>query len=95
MSTIAVTQPHSLTKDEAKARAEELAKNLASKLGLDWKWVDDAIEFEASSGMAKGVSGEVRVNDREIMVSVNLPGMLKLMKKTVEEKVKEKLIQLL
>lgn len=95
MATIDISRPHTLSKEEAKKKAEELATSMQQKLGLVWKWAGDAIEFNAPSGAAKGVKGEVKVSDSEVRVQVDLPFMLKMMKGTIEEKVQEKLKSLL
>jgi len=95
MATIDISRPHALTKEEAKNRAEELAKSMQEKLGIVWSWVGDAIEFKAPSGAAKGAEGKVRVSDRDVRVEVDLPFMLKMMKGTIESRIQEKLKALL
>lgn len=95
MATIDISRPHALTKEEAKKRAEELANGMQEKLGIAWSWAGDAIEFKAASGAAKGVTGEVRVSDRDVRVQVDLPFMLKMMKGAIETKIQEKLKALL
>ena len=95
MSTIDITRGHTLPKDEAKKRAEELAKSLETKFTLHWRWDGNTIRFEAPSGAAKGTKGEVSVSDTEVRVQIDLPFLLKMLKGTVESKVKEKLKQLL
>jgi putative polyhydroxyalkanoate system protein len=95
MSTIDITREHSLSKDEAKKRAEELAKSLQSRFSLDWRWEGDAIRFDAPTGPAKGTKGEVSVSDKSVRVQIDLPFLLKMVKGTVETKVHEKLKQLL
>lgn len=91
MATIDISRSHNLPKDAARSKAEELAKGMEQKLGLVWKWAGDAIEFHAPSGVAKGAKGEVRVNDKEVRVLVDLPMMLRMMKGTIESKIREKL----
>jgi putative polyhydroxyalkanoate system protein len=95
MATIDITRAHSLPKDEAKKRAEDLAKSLESKLDLKWRWEGDSIRFDAPSGVAKGTKGEVAVSDKDVRVTIDLPFLLKVMKGTVESKVNEKLQALL
>ncbi|WP_394820498.1 polyhydroxyalkanoic acid system family protein [Pendulispora albinea] len=95
MATIDIARPHTLTKEEAKKRAEELAKGMQEKLGIVWNWVGDVIEFKVPSGAAKGAEGKVRVSDRDVRVEVDLPFMLKMMKGAVESKIQEKLKDLL
>ena len=61
MATIDIRRSHKHDKDEAKRRAEALAKSMEEKLGLRWKWEGDLIKFDAPSGAAKGTSGTVKV----------------------------------
>lgn len=95
MSTIDITREHSLAKDEARKRAEELATSLQTKFNLVWRWEGDAIHFDAPSGPAKGTKGEVAVSDKSVRVQIDLPFLLRMLKGTVENKVHEKLKQLL
>lgn len=95
MSTIDIKRDHSLPKEEAKKRAEELAKSLESKFNLVWRWDGDSIRFDAPSGAAKGTKGEVSVSDKTVRVQIDLPLLLRMMKGTVESKVNEKLSQIL
>ena len=95
MATIDISRAHSLAKDVARSRAEELAKSMETKLGLTWKWIGDVIKFEAPSGVAKGTTGDVTVTHDTVRVTVDLPFMLWVMKGTIENKINEKLNQLL
>jgi putative polyhydroxyalkanoate system protein len=91
MATIEQRKLHSLPKDEARKKAAELADNLKVKFNLEWAWRGDTIDFEAKSGVAKGAKGTVDVTDKDIVVKIDLPFMLRAFKGTVESKVKEKL----
>jgi putative polyhydroxyalkanoate system protein len=91
MATIDISRNHSLPLDDAKKKAEELAKGMAERFGIDWKWEGDTIRFDAPSGAAKGTKGEVAVTDKTVRVAIDLPFMLRVMKGTIEGKVKEKL----
>jgi putative polyhydroxyalkanoate system protein len=95
MATIDMKRSHSLSKDEAKKRAEDLARSMQEKFNLTWKWQGDSIVFDAPSGAAKGTKGEVSVTDKEVRVQIDLPFLLRVMKGTVESKVNEKLNALL
>ena len=95
MSTIDVKRSHSLPKEEARKRAEDLARTMAEKFNLEWKWQGDSILFDAPRGAAKGTKGEVSVTDKEVRVQIDLPFLLRVMKGTVESKVNEKLNALL
>lgn len=91
MATIDITRAHSLSLDDAKKKAEDLAKGMDQKFGIQWKWEGNTIHFDAPSGAAKGTKGEVAVSDKDVRVAIDLPFMLRVMKGTIEEKVKEKL----
>jgi len=91
MATIDITRNHSLPIQDAKTKAEELAKGMADKFGIQWKWEGDTIRFDAPSGAAKGTKGEVAVTEKTVRVAIDLPFMLKMLKGTIEGKVKEKL----
>ena len=94
MATIDITRNHALPIEDAKKKAEELAKAMADKFGIEWKWDGDTIQFDAPKGVAKGTKGEVAVTDKTVRVAIDLPFMLRVMKGTIEGKVKEKLDQL-
>jgi len=91
MATIDITRTHSLLKDEAKKRAEEFAKSMQSRFELQWEWVGDSIRFDAPGGSAKGTRGEISVSEKNVRVQIDLPFMLRIMKGTIESKVREKL----
>ncbi|WP_437734931.1 polyhydroxyalkanoic acid system family protein [Sorangium sp. So ce1335] len=91
MATIDIRRQHSLTKEEARTRAETLARGMEDKLGVQWRWDGDLIRFEAPGGAAKGTKGLVRVEASAVQVEIDLPFLLKAMKGTIESKVSEKL----
>jgi putative polyhydroxyalkanoate system protein len=95
MATIDIRRSHSLSMDVVRTRAEELAKDMATKLGIRWRWDGDRIEFDAPSGMAKGASGAVIVDGANVRVEVDLPFLLRPMKGTVESKINSKLDNIL
>ncbi|MBV9947711.1 MAG: polyhydroxyalkanoic acid system family protein [Myxococcales bacterium] len=95
MATIDVRRSHTLPKEEAKKRAEDLARSMQQRLDLEWRWEGDRILFEAPRGAAKGTKGTVDVDDKEVRVLIDLPLLLRVMKGTVESKVQEKLGQVL
>lgn len=95
MATIDISRAHKLPLDQVRLKAEELAKGLETKLGFVWKWVGDVIEFHAPSGIAKGAKGEVQVAADTVRVLVDLPLMLRVMKGTIEDKIRQKMAELL
>jgi putative polyhydroxyalkanoate system protein len=95
MSTIDVRRSHTLPRDEARTRAEDLAKSMQQRFELDWHWEGDRILFEAVRGAAKGTKGSVDVTDKEVRVQIDLPLLLRVMKGSIESKVQERLQQVL
>ena len=93
MATIDIRRSHTLSIDEAKKRAEELARGMETKLGIRWRWEGDRIKFDAPSGAAKGANGTVSVDGSAVRVEVDLPFLLRAIKGTVESKIHEKLDQ--
>ena len=91
MASIDIKRSHSLGKDEARKKAEELAKSMEGELGIKWSWQGDSIKFDAPSGAAKGVNGSVDVDASSVRVQIDLPFLLKAIKGTIQGKVEEKL----
>ena len=94
MAAIDMKRSHSLGIDTARERAEELARDLEGKLGINWRWEGDTIRFKADSGKAKGVSGNVAVSSSDVRVQIDLPFLLKALKGTIQGKVEDKLKEL-
>jgi len=97
MATIDIRRSHTLDKDEAKRRAEALAKGMEDKLGIRWHWEGDRIRFDVPAGAAKGASGTVTVSEdpKDVRVEVDLPFLLRPAKGTVESKISQKLDEIL
>jgi putative polyhydroxyalkanoate system protein len=91
MSTIDISKNHTLSHEDARSKAEELARSMEQKIGIVWKWEGDSIAFNAPGGVAKGTKGHVEVTDKTVRVTVDLPLMLRVMKGTIESKIHEKL----
>ncbi|HVJ89915.1 MAG TPA: polyhydroxyalkanoic acid system family protein [Labilithrix sp.] len=95
MATIDIIRNHTLSLEDAKKKAEDLARGMEQRFGITWKWDGDTIRFDAPSGAAKGTKGEVAVGDKDVRVAIDLPFMLRVMKAAIEEKINEKLSALL
>jgi putative polyhydroxyalkanoate system protein len=91
MATIDIKKSHSLSEEEAKKRAESLAKDMEGELGIRWNWDGNKIKFEAPSGAAKGTKGTVSVEAAQVRVEIDLPFLLRAIKGTIEGKVNDKL----
>jgi putative polyhydroxyalkanoate system protein len=95
MATIDIKRSHTLERDEARRRAEMLARSMEEKLGVQWNWDGDRLRFNAPSGAAKGTTGLVSVEPSNVRVEVDLPLLLRALKGTVEAKIQQKLDGLL
>lgn len=72
--------------------AQYMATQLQQELALAWKWATPtSIEFEASSGMAKGVKGTLTFEGCTVTLNLDLPFMLAAMKPMIEKKINERL----
>ncbi|MSP26161.1 MAG: hypothetical protein EXR75_13590 [Myxococcales bacterium] len=95
MATIEISRSHALGIEDAKKRAEQLAKDLEGKLGITWSWEGEQIRFRADSGAAKGANGVVKVSASTVRVEIDLPFLLRAMKGMISGKVEERLNTLL
>ena len=91
MATIDIRRTHTLGLEAAKQKAEGLADGMKEKLGITWAWSGNDIKFDASSGMAKGVTGKVTVAAESIRIEIDLPFLLRAMKGTIESRVNSSL----
>ena len=91
MATIDMRRKHTMSREQTREKAEELARGMQDKLGIRWQWEGDAIRFDTPAGVAKGTTGQVTVSESEVRVEIDLPFLLRAIKGMVEGKVKEKL----
>lgn len=91
MAKIEMSKNHTIGKDAARTKAAEIADSMKAKIGIEWTWAGDRINFEAKSGTAKGAKGHLDVTDAKITVLVELPFLLSAFKGMVEGRIKEKL----
>jgi putative polyhydroxyalkanoate system protein len=80
MSHIDIHAQHTLSHDEAKRAAEQLAGDLAQKFDIDHHWDGDEIHFERA-----GASGTITVGEREIRITARLGFMLMFLRHRIEE----------
>ncbi len=95
MATIDIRRSHTVGLATAKTKAEELARDMETKLNLTWAWEGEHIRFKAEKGPAKGTKGQVTVGESEVRVEIDLPLLLRAMKGSISKKVTEKLDNLL
>lgn len=85
MAAIDITRNHTLGKEEAKNRANAMLDKLKDKMGIKGAWAGDTFNVTAP------VTGTFKVTDTNVRIELELSFAMKLMKGTIEEKVKESL----
>jgi putative polyhydroxyalkanoate system protein len=94
MATIDLSKAHTLPLDEARKKAEDIARSMEAKFSIQWRWDGPNIVFDTPSGAAKGVKGKLAVSEKQVRIEIDLPFLLRAIKGTIEDRVKEKLDQL-
>ncbi len=79
MSHIDMRARHTMSEEDAKLAADELASDLANKFDIDYGWEGDDIHFERS-----GVHGVITVRENEIRIKAVLGLMLIFLKPRIE-----------
>lgn len=94
MAQIEITKSHTLTPDQARSRAETIAKEMQSKFGIAWAWDpnnSNRVNVDAPSGLAKGAKGSVEIVGPNVTIGIDLPKHLFAFKPIVEQFLKQNL----
>ena len=86
MSKIHIKKKHNLPRDEARARVEEIARDLKKKLDADYSWKGDSLQFHRT-----GASGSIDVGDGFIDLNIKLGMLLSPMKGKIEQSIKDQI----
>jgi putative polyhydroxyalkanoate system protein len=84
MAKIHIKRSHNLSRDEARVRVEEIAKELKDKIDADYAWNGDSLKFQRS-----GASGSIDVGDGVVELNVKLGMLLTPMKGKIEDTVRK------
>ena len=84
MASIYLKRTHNLARAEARARVEEIARELQHKLNADYVWQGDSLTFSRP-----GVSGMIAVGEDNIEVNVKLAMLFAPMKGKIERAIVE------
>ena len=82
MSNIDIHAHHTLSHEDAQQAADELARDLSQKFGIDYGWDEDVIHFERP-----GVHGQIMVQDDEIRIQAYLGFLLVMLKGPIEQEI--------
>ncbi len=85
MADIDITHNHTLGKDTAKQKAEQVLTNLGSQYGIKGTWSGDVFNIN------KPVEGKFTVTDTAVRVEITLGFMMRAIKGKIEEEVKGQL----
>jgi len=88
MSVIRVTRTHNFGIESARAEVERIAQRVQEDYGADYCWNGDTLEFSRS-----GVSGQIKVTDDSLDLTIRLGLLLTAIKGQVEEKIVAKIDQ--
>jgi putative polyhydroxyalkanoate system protein len=85
MPKISISRAHSLSIEDAKAKAEKICAQMQEKHGLEGKWASDT-RYEFKRTGAKGV---LEVGQGKVSVEVDLSMLLSALKSKVEQKLRD------
>lgn len=82
MASIDIRHPHTQSRQQARTSVEKVAEKIQERFEVGVAWNEDTLEFTRS-----GVNGEIRVNDDEIHVLVNLGFLLSALRGPIESEI--------
>lgn len=86
MARIIVERTHSLGRDAARRKAEQLAANLATDFGVRCQWQGDVLEVKRS-----GADGRIEVEENRVRVQLNLGVLLSAMGSNIQGQIERAL----
>jgi len=90
MADIEIRRAHGMNPRDARAAADRMADKLGKKFGLKGDWDGDTMRFQGT-----GVTGTLTVSPKDLHIAATLGFLLKAMKGSIEQAVKNELDQLL
>lgn len=82
MSHIDIRKPHNLGKTEARAAADEVARELTEEFAVTCEWQGDQLHFERA-----GVNGVLEVSEHDVALKAELSFLLLPLKTKIEQEV--------
>ncbi|MCC2954248.1 polyhydroxyalkanoic acid system family protein [Massilia sp. IC2-477] len=86
MSEISIVQEHTLSPEQARAAAQQVAQKLAADYDLACKWDGDMLRFERS-----GVEGALSLEGQRAALRIRLGFFMSAFASSIEAKVAEKM----
>jgi len=82
MSAIHIQRNHTLGKAEARSVVEDIARQMKSKLEIEYRWNGDRLQFDRP-----GAHGRIDVTDTTVTVDIELGLMLTAFKGMVQDQI--------
>jgi putative polyhydroxyalkanoate system protein len=86
MADISIVQAHSLSPEQARAAAQQVADKMAREYDLACKWNDNVLSFERS-----GVQGALTLQGQQAEMVIRLGFLMSAFSATIEAKVADKM----
>ena len=83
VSTIDIRHSHSMPHAKARKAVEDVAKKLAERFGMTWRWDADTLHFSRS-----GVDGHIALAPKQLHVAAKLGFLLSAMKGPIEAEIR-------
>lgn len=84
MTKITIERPHTLGREVAREKAEQLAERLAREYNVHYRWAGDTLEFKRS-----GADGRIEVAEDRVKVQLNLGLLLSAMSGSIKREIEE------
>lgn len=85
MATIDITRNHTLGKEEARRRANDVLEKMKNSIGVKGSWNGDTFHIEAPA------KGTFKITDTSVHIEIDLPLMLRPLRSTIESKIHNEL----
>lgn len=86
MAQIIVERSHSLGREAARAKAEQLAERMAREFGVSCQWQGDVLAVKRS-----GADGRIEVREDSVKVLLNLGLLLSAMGSSIQSQIERTL----
>ncbi|MGE8496687.1 MAG: polyhydroxyalkanoic acid system family protein [Pseudomonas sp.] len=84
MANINIERPHSLGREGAREKAEQLAERLAREYDVRYRWNGDTLEFKRS-----GADGSIVVGEDRVQVQLKLGLLLSAMSGSIKREIEQ------
>lgn len=87
MAHIHIKHQHNLSRDQARALVEDIARDLKKELKAEYSMEGDSLRFQRS-----GASGSIELGEGFVEVNVSLGLLLRPMKGAIENSIRQRIV---